>query len=157
MTPPAVRYWITPATDQMANLVVADMREADRLECEAQGLTALEAIRMSIAGSYDPKVAFANDVALGAWGVQRLGGLSLRGSPWVLTTNAVEHHKKFFLRTTRDGLAAYMQEHSLLVNMVDARYKQAIRWLTWLGFQIGEPVPAGPNGELFVPVSIWSE
>jgi len=38
-----------------------------------------------------------------------------------------------------------------LVNHVDERNEASKRWLSWLGFELGEPEPHGPFGIPFRP------
>lgn len=71
------------------------------------------------------------------------------GIPWLVGTDAINRHQKTFLRETRFWVDQWRQQHSILMNHVDARYTGAIRWLSWLGFTIGAPQPHGLDGAMF--------
>lgn len=68
------------------------------------------------------------------------------GVPWMVTTDHVVRDARAFLRGSRAVLMEMLQRHQLLVNYVDARNVNAIRWLAWLGFTIGNAVPYGVQG-----------
>lgn len=65
------------------------------------------------------------------------------GVPWMVTTTNISKNPRGFLRASRAILSDMLQRHAELRNYVDARNTDAIRWLGWLGFKMGEPVPYG--------------
>ena len=67
------------------------------------------------------------------------------GSPWMLGTDLIEHHGKTFLRESKDVISKMLGDYQHLVNFVDIENKTAIRWLEWLGFDMGE-VEYSPMG-----------
>lgn len=71
------------------------------------------------------------------------------GIPWLVGTDAINRHQKAFLRETSFWVGRWRKQHALLMNHVDAHYTGAIRWLSWLGFTIGEPQPHGLDGAMF--------
>ncbi|GBQ07897.1 hypothetical protein [Saccharibacter floricola] len=79
------------------------------------------------------------------------------GIPWLVGTPSLIHHQKAFLRETRFWVRQWQKRYPLLMNHVDASYSQAIRWLSWLGFQIEPPQPTGLNGALFCRFSRQGE
>jgi hypothetical protein len=74
------------------------------------------------------------------------GGIAM---PWLLTGRPVDRHAKAFLRLTRARTQAMRAEHGKLVAFVHADYRQAVRWLAWLGFELAPARPVGPHGALF--------
>jgi hypothetical protein len=68
------------------------------------------------------------------------------GVPWMVTTTHIEQHPRAFLRASREVMADMQKRHLLLVNFVDARNADAIRWLSWLGAHIEQPAPYGVAG-----------
>lgn len=61
------------------------------------------------------------------------------GRVWMVSTPAVEKARKFYLRTTR-AVADEMQAHlPVMRTFIDVRYARSLRWVKWLGFEIGEP------------------
>lgn len=79
-------------------------------------------------------------------------GASESGEVWVLTSNAVLKHPRAFLRCCRPGLALLWERCGHLTNYVDARFEDCIRWLEWLGCELG-PVEMHA-GRLAYPVTL---
>jgi hypothetical protein len=69
-----------------------------------------------------------------------LGGESF---PWFFSTELVNKHARQFARTCKELLPELLAHHPRLVGRVDARYALSIRWLRWLGAEIGEAAPYG--------------
>jgi len=66
--------------------------------------------------------------------------------PWLLTSNAIEKHKKAFMRYSRMVMQQAQKDIPFMVNYVDAKYERAIKWLKWLGFTVGELEQLGTDG-----------
>lgn len=79
------------------------------------------------------------------------------GVPWLISTVHVTSRARQFLKVCKPEVAEMLRRHRRLVNYVDARNTQAIRWLKWLGFQFGDPVPYGPKGFPFFPFQLNRE
>ena len=47
------------------------------------------------------------------------------------------------------AIAELRTQYELLVSFVHADYARSIRWLKWLGFDLGPAVPTGPLGAPF--------
>jgi hypothetical protein len=64
------------------------------------------------------------------------------GAPWLLATDdIVKYRRQFF--TDGPRLVTEMQAaHPLLINYVDARHTDSIRWLRWCGFTVEKLIPA---------------
>jgi hypothetical protein len=143
---------IVPAT--FAHAERLELRDGDRREVEALGLTPREALIRSIARSVeaDAYLVEGEIAALMGLALQPIvGGVAM---PWLLTGRAVERHRKTFLRLTRARTQAMLAAHGTLVAEVHAEYGQAVRWLAWLGFEIAPPRPLGPRGALFHPATL---
>lgn len=134
--------------------VADNARQADRDEMQAAaGATVLDCLKRGYTESLrcwsicddDHPIAVVGDV------MQGIG----YGLPWMVTTDDVPFHARGFLRASRAVLVDMLERHSTLANMVDDRNKAAIRWLSWLGFTIGEPIPAGVQGLPFRPFFIY--
>ena len=65
------------------------------------------------------------------------------GIPWMIGTNNVKKYKRQFLDASRFVFCTLCGKFTYLENYVDARNKDSIKWLAWLGFYIEDPVPYG--------------
>jgi hypothetical protein len=66
-------------------------------------------------------------------------GLRPDGIAWMLATPGVAKAKKFYLRATRQMCGEMQALCPVLRVVVDVRYRRSLRWLEWLGFDLGEP------------------
>lgn len=117
-------------------------RPADREEMLAcAGQTVEDALREGLSKSLRAWVIESDGLPLAAVG-DTMAGIGL-GVPWMVTTEHIASNPRGFLRASRAILGDMLMRHQMLINYVDARNAAAIRWLQWLGFAIGEPVPYG--------------
>jgi hypothetical protein len=72
-------------------------------------------------------------------GVSPLSLIGSTGIPWLLGSDLVRTHRRAFMVESRRLVARWLTRFDALRNVVDARYGAAIRWLGWLGFEIGPP------------------
>lgn len=139
---------IVPATIEHAERIV--LRPGDARELKALGITMPEAFMFSTARPIWAETYLIDGEVAAMVGLSaRLSLLGDRGEPWLLTGLPVDRHPKTFLRETRAGVARMRAQFPVLANWVHAEYRQAIRWLRWLGFDIGPPQPLPPYGALF--------
>lgn len=112
------------------------IRDADRREVEALGLTPQRAITCSVAGS---DAAFVQRIAgetVAYWGWKAHSALSSTVDVWMLSTPAADAHPVAFARESvrlRDEL---LECFTTLVADVHAAHIVAVRWLEWLGFRV---------------------
>ena len=72
--------------------------------------------------------------------------------PWAVFTPVIEAHPIAFLRACKAWAA---HRCGTMVQVVDARNAAAVKWFTWLGFQVSEDAePLGLNGEMFRRVQV---
>ncbi len=136
-------------------LIAACARQADIDEMQAcAGATIEQALELGLAKSLRAFVIEADGKPLAAVG-DTLHAIGV-GVPWMVTTNHIAKHRRVFLSDSRRVLADMQRRHGLLFNYVDVRNKDAIRWLAWLGFTIGDAVPYGVHGLPFAQFSINS-
>lgn len=143
---------IVPAT--MAHATRIDLRDGDRREIAALGVTMPQALELSMSRALWADAYLIDGEVAALVGLSTnslLGGI---GSPWLFTGRPVDRHRKDFLRLTRAGVARMRAECPVLVNHVHADYRQAIRWLEWLGFTVAPPQLFGPLGAPFCRASI---
>jgi hypothetical protein len=58
------------------------------------------------------------------------------GCGWMLSTPAIENHKKAFLKLSKELLSVYAQFGDGIGNNIHKNNKRTIRWLSHLGFSI---------------------
>lgn len=150
-----MRAQIVPATRAHAESVAANIRDADRAELwtSSRGdplaaiLRGMESSPEPLAAIYDGEPA----CVFGVWPFSALGGM---GAAWMLGSRVLERHgaQRELLRLSQP-VADYWQDQfpTLLYNFVDERNTSAIRWLRWLGFEFGDPIPYGVDGLPFLP------
>ena len=151
-----MKYTIAPATEGDAYIVAKYMRDEDAAEVIAEGWSPIDALLQSMAASREPMAWRADGEPLCLFGIAAPTILSTVGVPWILTTRNLPQHWRPFLRGSRKWIEQVRQEYALLVNCVDARYRLALDWLEWLGFEIGEPEPFGPFGLPFCRAELRS-
>lgn len=143
---------VVPAT--MAHAHRIELRAGDRAEVAALGLAPEEALRRSLARSLwtDAYLVDGEVAAIAGLGLPSM--LDRVATPWLLTGRPVDRHRRAFVRLTRLRVDEMRREWPLLRNFVHADYRQALRWLAWLGFEIAPAVPFGPLGAPFHPVTL---
>jgi hypothetical protein len=140
-------FEVVPAT--LEHVRAIELRDGDRREIEALGFSPLDGLSRSLACSVwaDAYLVGGAVAALVGLALQPLlGGVAM---PWLLTGRPVDRHRKAFLRLTRSRTRQMLAEHGTLVAEVHADYREAVRWLAWLGFTLAPPRPIGPHGALF--------
>lgn len=139
---------IVPAT--LAHARAIELRPGDACEIAALGLSQKQAFDLSFS-----RALWSNAYLAGNGEVAAIVGLSAGcllsgvGVPWLLTGRPVDRHRKDFLRLTRIGIARMLRQFPILTNKVHADYREAVRWLGWLGFDIAPARPYGPHAAFF--------
>ena len=120
------------------------LRPCDEREVfAASGMKGPEAVSRGVAASEEAWIVEHEGEAFCVFGVVRLNDTI--GIPWLLATKTVykDECKNFLLLRTKEWVARIMGDYKVLLNYVDARNKQAIRWLEWAGFRLERPRPYG--------------
>lgn len=138
-------------TMKMLESIAADMRQADVDEIWASDHhTPLESLVVGQKMSdYSTVVTSDSGVPLVVIGLVKRDMLTGSGTVWMLGANEAMKHKKEFFRQTKPVIDELLIICPRLCNMVHSKNKISIQWLKWLGFTIEDPVPHGPEGELF--------
>ena len=131
------------------------LREADRREVEARGLTPKQALRLGLVGSswsMTVKIDGRCEALLGLTVTSALGG---EGCPWLLGSDALYAHASYFLRLWPDLLSRMLDSTPhRLSNIVGSFNQPAIRLLRRFGFVVGEEVILSVGGVDFLPFSM---
>ena len=131
--------------------IAREIREADRQELWAAAcLTPEQALWKSLAASSVAWTGLYDSIPVCMFGVAGGSELSGVGMPWMIGTKLVDRYAVQFLRRNKAKVREMLDLYPQLLNYVDARNTRAIRWLKWLGFKLGNPVPYGPYSMPFL-------
>ena len=141
--------WVRP-TQAMVESIAADMRPADAEEVWASNHhTPIESLMKGWEMSDLSTMAVCDGEPLVMIGLVKRDLLSGSGVIWMLGSNKAMNHKKEFFRQTKPIIDEMLTACPRLCNMVHSKNTSSILWLKWLGFKIDDPIPHGPEGELF--------
>jgi hypothetical protein len=138
---------IVPAT--MAHARAIRLRAGDAREIAALGETPETAFGRTLTRAVWAEAYLIDGEVAAIAGVVLPSLLGTAATPFLMTGQPVDRHRKKFLQLTRAGVARMLAEFPVLTNRVHAEYGEAIRWLRWLGFTIGPALRHGPLGALF--------
>lgn len=125
------------------------MRQADRDEVLASsGKTPFEALVFSLRKSSFAYTALVDGRPEVMFGCGDINVLAEMGAPWLLGTDAVDANYVAFLRMSKKWKRELLGRYQVLRNVVDDRNVVSKRWLSWLGFKLGDPL-ALKNGHIF--------
>jgi len=114
--------------------IAAAMRVRDVEEVKAAGgHSPLVALHLSLQSATYAWTAVDQDGPFAMFGVSPL--VSSVGSPWMLGTDRIGLYTKQLLRITAHYVSAMNDRYPVLLNYVDARHTDSLRWLKWSGFQ----------------------
>lgn len=122
--------------------VLPGIRESELAEARALGITPELGLRHGIESGETVTVEIDGKI-VGIAGVVDQGDYLV---PWSVFTEDICRHPITFLRECKRWIAQFDRP---MMNVIDTRNERAKSWLTWLGFELGEPEPLGVNGELF--------
>jgi hypothetical protein len=144
MTEPEI---VAPTHDDIVELV-RTMRQADIDEIWAASMTSpYDALVRSVKVSRDTYAGKMDDEVVCIFGVAPVTVLGTIGIPWMLASDLLPQHSRAFLRANRPYIHEMRNKYSLLINFVDARNTDSVRWLRWLGFDVARfPTTYGPYG-----------
>lgn len=143
-----MRAQVVPAELEHVEPIVANARPADVAELWAIArATPRQCLEHGLRASVPALTALIDDAPVAMWGVTPASILGGIGAPWMVGTTALDSFaaQKDLLRLSRPGVAQMRALFPVLINVVDERNAAAHRWLRWLGFTLGEPLPMGPD------------
>jgi hypothetical protein len=123
-------------------LLLTDLRQAEVDELEQLGVDSEKCMRIGLLAG-GARTVFIDDEPAAMFGIIDAGEHNV---VWAVFTQAIDRHPIAFLRESRRLAEAFERD---VINYVDARNVKAVKWFRWLGFEVSEPVPYGPNGALF--------
>lgn len=128
--------------------MAAKMRDGDRRECLAAGMSPKRAVWRSYRSSLLTFSALVDGELAAIFG---MGGDMVTdvGEPWLFTTPLVEVSPKWFVRHARALVARMLESKPKLEGYVFADYRQACGLLERIGFTLDPPIPYGRNGTPF--------
>jgi len=142
---------VLPVSVDEAAEIAAIVRQADLDEItEALGIEMEHGLRLCFGGSCKASKIVVDGKIVAVFGDSIHDVQQSIGVPWLISTIHVDKRAKPFLRVCKDEVAEMLTRHATLVNYVDVRNTQAIRWLRWLGFIFSDPAPYGPKGLPFM-------
>jgi hypothetical protein len=145
------RLEIGPPQPGDATELAANLRDQDRAECEAVGITDFQAaIELSIQHSALVWAARVDGELACIFGVAARGTiLTPTGVVWMLGTPAVPKHRRILARQAPLYISQMLEAFPYLMNQVHAKNTVATSWLRKMGFVLQPPHPVPPHGELF--------
>lgn len=142
--------WVKP-TVVLVESIAEDMRQADAEEVWASNHhSPIESMMKGWELSDVSTVAIDdNGEPLVMIGLVKRDVLTGSGVVWMLGADRAMKHKKEFFRQTKPIINEMLTICPRLCNMVHSKNTNSILWLKWLGFTIEDPIPHGPDDELF--------
>lgn len=131
----------------------ANMRPHDVEECEAFGLSPVEAVLQSAYHAQSESFVVLDEQGEALWVYGRGPVIGADGvGIWCLGRIGSEKHAKFFLRESKRVINQWLNEGAVLWNYVSVNNAPSLRWLAWLGVTFGDEVEIG--GVQFVKFEI---
>lgn len=140
---PSPEVIIVPTTAAHMRELKNTIREKDKAEIEHYGFSYTKGLWRSYKHGMNNQTALIDGHVAAVWGV---GGcyISETGAPWLMTSKYVDLISPLkFTRIYQREVVQMLQMFSRLENYVDASYEEAIRLLSIIGFDIGEPQKMG--------------
>jgi hypothetical protein len=136
------RLYVRPSQTKDAYKVGLNLRQADRDEVAAQ--TVESPIRVLVDGITESRPCYTIETrggsACGIFGT-RDSGYPDCGVVWMLGTDDITTNSRTFLRYSRGWINELHKKYRLLYNVIDARNKIHIEWLSWMGFEFIKTIP----------------
>ena len=136
---------VVPAKPSHIGYLAANMREHDRKEIWAIGhYTPEQALQVSF-DSADKAYSFVQGKkVLAMFGVSSPSLLSSTGVIWFLATQEIfTKHRRTMARRGREWIRKFQKDYSSLINYIDVRNSESIKWLKWCGCTFSGPIPYG--------------
>lgn len=133
---PALREHIQPVSDRVRQ------KDADEIYAVG-GWTVKESLEWGFDNSLYVSTILLDGEPIAILGVTPYMLLSEIGVPWMIASEKTKEIPVQFLRISMRFVRAVMMRFPRLVNYVDDRHSEAIRYLEAVGFTVHEPEPYG--------------
>lgn len=107
-------------------------------------MTPMQALNVGLSQSSHVYTA-VTDRPIAMFGVVPISMISGDGNAWLIGTNSILTNRRSFLVASRPEVHRLMKRYRSLSNWVDSHNRLALRWLSWLGFEIEPAIPFGPD------------
>jgi hypothetical protein len=138
---------VVPATLEHARAI--RLRPGDAMEIAALGETRESAFAKTLGRSIWAETYLIDGEPAVMRGVILPCLVGTVANAWLMSGEPIERHRKSFMALTALGIDRLRGDYDLIVSYVHADYARSIRWLRWLGFEIGAARPTGPLGAPF--------
>lgn len=144
---------LRPMTLEDIPYLARHMRREDEAEVWAVShFTPEEALTNSYQLSLIARTAEVDGNPAACYGLVPYSLVSDQAIVWCLTSYAVEREKLSYVKNTKRVIQEFLQYYPVLVNMVDARYLQSLRWLLACGADVGPCLDYGLDQIPFCPI-----
>lgn len=147
----AGRIELVDARAEHVRALLPRLRDDDRAEIQAAGISCKKALWRSWRGSHLRTTAFVDGEIAAMWGCGAML-LAAEGRPWLLTAPACERVPLAFVKIGREQAQRMLALHETLRGLVYAEYYRAVRTLSLMGFRLGPAVKL--NGADFLEFSM---
>ena len=149
---------ITEVTLSDMYYVVKNAREEDVIEVTASsGELTVESMEHAIEISSAAYTVYIknSEFPVGIMGVASTGENS--GSPWFIGTNGLDGKDLIIIKSSKRIIEILSRGYKRLFNLVHCDSAKSIRWITYCGFTLHDPIKAGVTDDLFFPFSMEIE
>ena len=149
---------ITEVTLRDMHYVVNNARDEDIVEVTASsGGLSVDSMNHALEISSSAYTVYINnsEFPVGIMGVAPTGENS--GSPWFIGTNGLDGKDLIIIKSSKRIIEVLSRGYKRLFNLVHCDSAKSIRWITYCGFTLHDPIKAGVTGDLFFPFSMETE
>ena len=149
---------ITDVNTRDIRYVVANARTEDVIEVTASsGGLSVESLGQAVQMSSSAYTVYINnsEFPVGIMGVAPTGENS--GSPWFIGTKELDGKDLIIIKSSKRIIEILSKGYNRLFNLVHCDSAKSIRWITYCGFTLHDPIKAGVTGDLFFPFSMEIE
>lgn len=131
--------------------IASRIRPADEVELwDFACVTPAQAMYYGLNQARLARTGFINGEAVCMFGINTVSAVSGVGRPWLVGTTLLDKYAMTFLRRCASEVEEMFQSYNRIENYIDVRNVKAIAWLSWLGFEMGDPQPMGIHKKPFI-------